>query len=181
MEQKKGISLKIALLSTCFVTASINAITANIPEMTKSFPDVPLYVIELLTTVPSLFQMLGVLCGGLIAKRLGYKGTLLLGGLARGLGLVLAGAFALGYGYLGFVPFIQEQVSRDFAAYGETATNLILILQSLGAFAAPYLGNLFRLISESLRTQFFLCAGCCAALALFAALMQENSKAAVST
>ena len=64
MEQKKGISLKIALLSTCFVTASINAITANIPEMIKSFPDVPLYVIELLTTVPSLFQMLGVLCGG---------------------------------------------------------------------------------------------------------------------
>ncbi|MBR1496642.1 MAG: MFS transporter [Oscillospiraceae bacterium] len=388
MEQKKGISLKIALLSTCFVTASINAITANIPEMTKSFPDVPLYVIELLTTVPSLFQMLGVLCGGLIAKRLGYKGTLLLGlfccgvggvipvffprfgvilvtrcvygigcgfttsmlltllihffdgsarstmiglnggisglgsaltafaagqllsfgwnvsftvylvavpaivlfavivpdvrgtagvpkekaatgrrggfaglarlgllmflsvllatmyvikastlitesgfgtaregsyaitaislgsfsagltygplraklgkyslalfyavclagfllgGLARGLVLVLAGAFALGYGYLGFVPFIQEQVSRDFAAYGETATNLILILQSLGAFAAPYLGNLFRLISEGLRTQFFLCAGCCAVLAVFAALMQENGKAAVPT
>ncbi|MBR1659207.1 MAG: MFS transporter [Oscillospiraceae bacterium] len=377
------VRLKIALLSTCFVTASLNAITANIPEMARSFPDVPLYVIELLTTIPSLFQMLGVLGGRFTARRLGYKNNVLLGlllcgaggvipvflpyfgvilatrclygagcglttstlltllihffdggerstmiglnggisglgsaltafaagqllafgwnvsfavyfiavpafvlfaaivpqvrsvsaadaaegsgekrgiagliglavlmfvsvlvvtiyvikastlvtscgfgtaregsyaitaislgsftaglsygpvrarlgkyslalfyliclagflagGLARALPPVLAGAFLLGYGYLGFVPYLQEQASRDFAAFGETATNLILVLQSLGAFAAPYLGNLLAAVSGNLRTQFLLCAGCCAALALLAALLPRPRKA----
>jgi hypothetical protein len=51
--------LKVSLLSTCLIWAAINAITANIPEMAKSFSNVDLYVVELVATVPSLFQMIG--------------------------------------------------------------------------------------------------------------------------
>lgn len=76
--------LKVALLSTCLIWASINAITANVPEMAKSFSDVPLYVIELIATVPSLFQMLAVLFSGFVSKGLGLKRTTMLGLLLCG-------------------------------------------------------------------------------------------------
>ena len=71
--------LKTALLSVCLVGSAMNGITGNIPEMAKSFPAVPLYIIELLTTIPALFAMFGVLTGKSIAHRAGYKKTLLLG------------------------------------------------------------------------------------------------------
>ena len=370
------LKLKIALLSVCIVSASLNAITANIPEMAKTFSDVPLYKVELLTTIPSLFQMIGVLGGRTIAKAAGYKKTMIMGllfcgiggilpvfipeftlimitrclfgigaglimstiltlilhffdgktrstmiglnggisglgsavttfaagllavrgwnisfavyfvavpvillfswivpdvrhsehgsvtdraenkpafikllglgllmfvsclfatiyvikastlitesgfgtaaggsyaitcisvgsiiagltygriramldkkalpfyylicllgflagGLAKGLVPVLIGAFLLGFGYLGFMPYIQEEASRTFAAYGETATNLILVFQSLGAFAAPYLGNVFSLVSTNLQTQFFMTGGGYALLAVLSIL-----------
>ncbi len=370
------LKLKIALLSVCVVAASLNAITANIPEMARTFSDVPLYKVELLTTIPSLFQMAGVLGGRYIAHSLGYKLTMILGllccgiggvipffipeftlimvtrclfgigcglimstiltlilhffdgrtrstmiglnggisglgsafttftagllavrgwstsfsvyfiafpvillfalivpnvrhiehssgeeqtgsrpafrklialgllmfvsclfatiyvikastlitengfgtagggsyaitcisigsvtagltygrirtmldkkalpfyylicligfmagGLADSLLPVLIGAFLLGFGYLGFMPYIQEEASRTFAAYGETATNLILVFQSLGAFAAPYLGNVFSLISTNLQTQFFMTGGGYAVLTVLSVL-----------
>lgn len=53
--------LKIALLSCCLITASQNAIAGNIPEIAKSFKDVSLSTIELMTTIPSLFVMLAIL------------------------------------------------------------------------------------------------------------------------
>lgn len=89
MEQNRNTKLKIALLSVYLVTASLNAITANIPEMAKTFSTVPLYVIELIATIPSLFQMIGVLCGGYVAKRIGYKNSAVLGLLCCGVGGVL--------------------------------------------------------------------------------------------
>jgi len=67
------LKLKIALLSVCIVSASLNAITANIPEMAKTFSDVPLYKVELLTTIPSLFQMIGVPGGLSILPLLGKR------------------------------------------------------------------------------------------------------------
>lgn len=85
----KNWKLKAALLSACLVTASLNAITANIPEMAKSFPDIPLYVIELITTVPSLSQMLFVLAGRKVSEKIGYKKTILFGLLLCGFGGVL--------------------------------------------------------------------------------------------
>jgi MFS family permease len=80
--------MKVSLLSTCLIWASINAITANIPEMAKSFSDVDLYMVELIATVPSLFQMLSVLLSAPIAKRLGLKNTC-------SLGLLLCGVFGV--------------------------------------------------------------------------------------
>ena len=80
--------LKVSLLSTCLIWASINAITANIPEMAKSFSNVDLYMVELIATVPSLFQMLSVLLSAPIAKRFGLKSTC-------SLGLLLCGVFGV--------------------------------------------------------------------------------------
>ncbi len=386
MKNKESL-LKVALLSTCFVSASLNAITGNIPEIAKAFPSLPLTTVELLMTIPSLFQMFGVLGGKGIAKGIGYKNTMLLGlllcgvggvlpifwhpfallmitrcmfgfgaglmlstilvlivyffegqtrstmiGLNRGISglgsalatftagqllrfgwnisfavyflafLVLAlfffgvpnvrsvsaryasadegkkqerppfikllglgllmfvsvllatmyvikastlitesgfgtakegslaitwlslgsftagltygkirgkigeislsifflicaagflcgmfakslvpvwiGAFLLGYGYLGFMPFIQEQASRNYAAYGETATNLVLIFQSVGAFATPYLSSFFGLFTSELKIQFLITAICYGLMAVPAALVYRHKKGA---
>lgn len=84
-----NLKLKIALLSCCFVTASTNAIAGNIPEIAKSFPNTPLYVIELMTTIPSLFQMLMILWGRYIAKRIGYKNNIILGITLSGIGGII--------------------------------------------------------------------------------------------
>ena len=367
MNQNKNLILKIALLSTCLVSASLNAVTGLVPEMAAAFPTVSLSAIELIATVPSLFQMAGVLGEQFIAKKLGHKGAMLLGlafcavggiipiflplfpvilvtrcffgtgcgllvsslltlivhlfdgqirstmiglnggisglgsaaatfgagqllafgicvgcwlnvdrkrvvsgkrvcggvgvgrvaapaepaerkagklpmglwglgllmfvsvmlatvyvikasaliteygcgtakegslaitflslgsfaagltygklraklgsltlalafgicvlgflmgGFANGLLSVWAGAFLLGYGYLIFMPFLQEQASRSYGVYGGTATNLVLVFQSVGAFVTPWLGNLFGLVSEDLKVQFFMTAAC---------------------
>lgn len=77
----KNLILKAALLSCCFVTASVNAVAGNIPAMAAAFPDVPLSLIELMTTIPSLSSMLAVLLSGRIAGALGYKKTVLAGSL----------------------------------------------------------------------------------------------------
>lgn len=86
MDNNRNTRLKIALLSVYLVTASLNAITANIPEMAKTFSTVPLYVIELIATIPSLFQMLGVLCGSAVTNRISHKNSVLLGLLMCGVG-----------------------------------------------------------------------------------------------
>ncbi len=61
MEQNKNLIPKISLLSTCLVSASMNAVTGMVPEMAKAFPDVQLSTVEMIATIPSLFQMVGVL------------------------------------------------------------------------------------------------------------------------
>jgi MFS family permease len=76
--------LKVALLSSCIVSSATPAIMAIIPEMAKSFPDVELYVIELITTVPSLFQMLAILFSGVVVRFLGLKRSVMLGILLCG-------------------------------------------------------------------------------------------------
>ncbi|MBR4163610.1 MAG: MFS transporter [Solobacterium sp.] len=76
---KNNLILKIALLSCCFVTASVNAVAGNIPAMAEAFPEVPLSLIELLTTIPSLLSMTAVLFSSKIASSLGYKKTVLAG------------------------------------------------------------------------------------------------------
>ena len=50
--------LKIALLSVSLLVASAPAINANIPAMSKAFPNVPLSTVELLTTISSMFLIL---------------------------------------------------------------------------------------------------------------------------
>lgn len=79
MNQNKNLILKLALLSTCLVSASLNAVTGLVPEMAAAFPTVSLSTIELIATVPSLFQMVGVLGEQVLAKKLGHKGAMLLG------------------------------------------------------------------------------------------------------
>lgn len=99
----------------------------------------------------------------------------LLGGFSNGLFSVWAGAFLLGYGYLIFMPYLQEQASRSYGAYGETATNLVLVFQSVGAFVTPWLGDLFNLVSRDLKAQFLITALCFALLAIGAILPRKKA------
>lgn len=85
-KQNHNFILKAALLSVGFVTASVNAIAGNIPEIANSFPHTPLYMIELVVTIPSLTMMLAILCSRYISQKLGQKKTILLGTLLCGFG-----------------------------------------------------------------------------------------------
>ena len=71
--------LKPALLSASLLVASAPAINANIPAMITAFPKIPLQMVEMLTTVPSMFLMISVLTSSFIAKKIGYKQTIVLG------------------------------------------------------------------------------------------------------
>lgn len=51
MSQKR---LQFALLSASLLVGSAAAINANIPAMAQHFKDVPLSMVEMLTTIPSL-------------------------------------------------------------------------------------------------------------------------------
>ncbi len=93
-------------------------------------------------------------------------GGFLLGGFAGSLIPVWIGAFVLGYGYLIFMPFLQEQTARSYGPWGESATNLVLVCQSVGAFVTPWLGSLLGLLTEELSVQFLLTAGAFGLLAL---------------
>lgn len=71
--------LKVALLSVSMLVAIAPAINANIPMMKEAFSDISLSMVEMITTIPSLFLMFSVLTSGYIAKKFGYKQTILLG------------------------------------------------------------------------------------------------------
>lgn len=70
---------KVSLLSASMVVTSWGAMNVNIPAMAKEFSDVPLPLVENLVTISSLFIMIAVLCSHSIAKKLGYKQTILIG------------------------------------------------------------------------------------------------------
>lgn len=165
---KNKLVLKLAILSCCFVTASLNAIAGNIPAMAADMKDTPLYLLELVTTVPSLFSMLAVLCSSRIASAIGYKKIVLAGALIAGIfgtlpvilndiWLILLARGIFGFGYLAFVPFLQERVSTGFASFAATGTTVILVFQGLGAFVAPYAGPLLSVFASSLGSQFLIC------------------------
>ncbi|WP_028530763.1 MFS transporter [Paenibacillus sp. HW567] len=78
-----------SLLSVALFISSGPVIAANIPAIAKDFPAVSLIHVGLLTTIPSLFVILGVLAGNRLELRIGKKAT-----IATGLGFVLvAGIF----------------------------------------------------------------------------------------
>lgn len=69
----------LAILSAALMVASAPAISANIPAIQADFPQVdPIYV-GLLTTIPSLFLILGVFLTSLLEKLVGSKSTILIG------------------------------------------------------------------------------------------------------
>ena len=76
---KKDLLLKMSILSASLVVVSGGAIAANIPAMAKTFADVPLQTVEMLSTIPSLFIIISVLMSNLFARYLGYKRTILIG------------------------------------------------------------------------------------------------------
>lgn len=70
---------KLALLSASFVVVSGGAIAVNVPAIARDFPEIPLPLVESLTTMPSLFLILSVLFSHAIARQIGYKQTVLAG------------------------------------------------------------------------------------------------------
>lgn len=70
---------KIALLSVSLLVVSSGAIAANIPEIQKTYPSIYSTLVELITTLPSLFIILTILVSQKIAKKIGYRLTVQIG------------------------------------------------------------------------------------------------------
>ncbi len=133
--------LKIALLSVSMLVAVAPAINANIPAMKEAFPQIPLSMVEMITTIPSLFLMISVLTSGFIAKKIGYKQTIMLGlGIVAISGiipvfignfyLVLFSRAALGFGIGLFNSLLIGLISSFFD--GNERTTLIGYHEALG-------------------------------------------------
>lgn len=133
--------LKIALLSVSMLVAVAPAINANIPAMKEAFPQIPLSMVEMITTIPSLFLMISVLTSGFIAKKIGYKQTIMLGlGIVAISGiipvfignfyLVLFSRVALGFGIGLFNSLLIGLISYFFD--GNERTTLIGYHEALG-------------------------------------------------
>ena len=84
-EKRKGVTMKffsmklLALLSVAMVVYSAPAISANVPAIAASFPEVDAVYVGLLTTIPSLFLLLGIFTTSMIEKRIGKKYTMVTG------------------------------------------------------------------------------------------------------
>ena len=123
--------LKIALLSVSLLVASAPAINANIPAMAKAFPNVPLSTVELLTTISSMFLMISVLTSSFIARKIGYKQTILLGiiivaifgtlpAFTHSFWLIMVSRALLGYGIGLFNSLLVTMISYFY--HGEIRT-----------------------------------------------------------
>lgn len=109
---------KISLLSVSMVVTSWGAMNVNIPAMAEKFSDVPLPLVENLVTISSLFVMIAVLLSHKIAKKLGYKQTILIG-----IGIVAVS---------GLVPTVVDNfylifLSRAFLGFGIGMFHAILV------------------------------------------------------
>lgn len=110
--------LKITLLSVSMLVAIAPAINANIPVMAEAFADIPLSLVEMITTIPSLFLMISVLTSSFIAKRMGYKQTILFG-------LIIVAISGIVPVFIG--NFYIVLISRAFLGFGIGLFNSLLI------------------------------------------------------
>ncbi|WP_207694907.1 hypothetical protein DOK67_0002802 [Enterococcus sp. DIV0212c] len=70
---------KLSLLSVSLLVVSGGAIAANIPAMIVAYPTINPTLIELITTIPSLFIILTVPFSQMFARKFGYKRSVQLG------------------------------------------------------------------------------------------------------
>ena len=96
--------------------------------------------------------------------------------LGSSLASVMVAAFLVGYAMMAIVPHLQENISLRFGSYGTKGTNLILVTQALGAFAAPYLGTALGIFSNDMTMQFFMCAAGLGVLAVVSAVYAKMTK-----
>ncbi|MBP2652242.1 MAG: major Facilitator Superfamily protein [Firmicutes bacterium] len=118
MKQNKVV-LKIAILSGSILVASAAAITANIPHMANAMPSQPLAMVEMLTTISSLFLMAAVLTSDFIARKIGYKLTIMTGLCIVAVSGVLPAVIGNFYIVL---------VSRAFLGFGIGLFNSLLVV-----------------------------------------------------
>ena len=98
--------------------------------------------------------------------------SFVIGGVSQNLMLTFAAAFVLGYGYLAFVPFLQEKAG----VYGSSGTTVLLVMQSLGSFVTPYFGTFLNLFTEELKIQFLICAALYAVLTVTAVIIAHGTE-----
>ncbi|XUC76018.1 hypothetical protein IGI84_002442 [Enterococcus sp. DIV0008] len=122
---RKGVFMKffsmklLALLSVAMVVYSAPAISANVPAIAASFPEVEAVYIGLLTTIPSLFLLLGIFTTSMIEKRIGKKYTMVTG-------LVIVAVFGtLPAWYQGSFPVLF--LSRGILGFGIGLFNRLAI------------------------------------------------------
>lgn len=80
---------KLSLLSVSLLVVSGGAIAANIPAIMATYPNINPTLIELITTIPSLFIILTVPFSHAFARKFGYKRSVQLGiGIVLGAGIL---------------------------------------------------------------------------------------------
>ncbi|MGX7148974.1 MFS transporter [Enterococcus ureasiticus] len=80
---------KLSLLSVSLLVVSGGAIAANIPAIMIAYPAINPTLIELITTIPSLFIILTVPFSHIFARKFGYKRSVQLGiGIVLGAGIL---------------------------------------------------------------------------------------------
>ena len=109
---------KAGVLSVSMIVGTAAAINGNIATIAQSFPDVPLSTVEFISTIPSFFLIVSILCSTAIAKRLGMKVTILLGTILCAVS--------------GIVPFFVNEiysilVSRAVFGFGIGLFNSLLV------------------------------------------------------
>lgn len=102
--------------------------------------------------------------------------SFIIAGLFDNMLMMLVASFLLGFGLMAFVPYLQEQAHILFGHFGELATSMILVSQSLGAFLAPYFGTIFDIFTSNLSMQFIIVGGIYCALSVISLLMYMVQK-----
>lgn len=116
MEKKSW--MKLGILSVSMLTGTIAAINGNISLIAKSFPDVAISTVELISTLPSLFLIGSLLTCNTIAEKIGMKKTVLLGSL-------LVGLFGTAPFFLSNIYWIL--ISRALLGFGTGLFNSLLV------------------------------------------------------
>ncbi|MFV0395177.1 MAG: MFS transporter [Coprobacillaceae bacterium] len=162
---KNKLILKIALLSASLLVASAPAINANLPAMIAAFPEVPLQIVEMLTTIPSMFLMISVLTSSFIAKKIGYKQTIVTGlcivavagiipVVTNNFYIILATRAMLGFGVGLFNSLLVSMISYFYD--GEERSGLFGIqsaCEGLGGMAVTFIAG--RLLTINWQALFY--------------------------
>jgi MFS family permease len=129
---------KISLLSVSLLVVSAGAIAGNIPAIAQAYPTVNETLIELLTTIPSLFIILTILISPKVAQRIGYKQT-----VQVGIGIVcLAGLLPVVT-----TSFISLFLSRILFGVGVGLFNPLLYTIAAGLYSGGHLATVIGLQS----------------------------------
>ncbi len=129
---------KISLLSVSLLVVSAGAIAGNIPAIAQAYPTVNETLIELLTTIPSLFIILTILISPKVAQRIGYKRT-----VQVGIGIVcLAGLLPVVT-----TSFTSLFLSRILFGVGVGLFNPLLYTIAAGLYSGGHLATVIGLQS----------------------------------
>lgn len=155
---KKGFLMKFSLLSISLVLTSASCISGNIPEMAKSFPNVPLSSIEFITTIPALMVLIFIILSNFFVKYIGEKKTVIVGlvlALISGIIPIFSNNFivilisraGLGAGFGLFNSLAVSMISNFFDGFERAKLiGFQSAFQSLGtAFLAIIAGQLLKI------------------------------------